>query len=197
MMCILGELEHWLIFDDSNMLALCKQHASTEREYRVQRESTERDLPSLRSGTHLPSTHPSKAKNKKDLSVKKEKKQTAGSKVFEAYSIAYRERYGTDPTRNEKVNSICKQIVGRLGASEAPEVARWYVGSNNSYYVQRGHSLAILLADCEKLRTEWATGRRTTQTRARQQDQLETVGQATRELIAEYEQEEREKNGQN
>lgn len=81
---------------------------------------------------------------------------TAGAKVFEAYREAYRRRYHTDPVRNQKVNSQCKQVAERLGA-EAPDVAAFYLGHDNVLYVRAGHVTDLLLRDAEKLRTEWFT----------------------------------------
>ena len=79
-------------------------------------------------------------------------------------------------------------MVGRIGAMEAPHVAAWYVQSRNSFYVQSGHSVGILLRDCEKLRTEWATGRQVTQTQAIQGDRTQTNANAFAGLLAEAKQ---------
>lgn len=62
------------------------------------------------------------------------------------------------------------QLVDRLGRDDAPLVAGFYVQHSNSLYVASGHSIGLLLRDAEKLRTEWATGRKVTQTMARQTD---------------------------
>lgn len=94
--------------------------------------------------------------------------------VWEAYAGAYRQRYRAEPVRNAKVNSLLAQLVDRLGSDDAPEVAAFFVTHNNGFYVTKGHAVGILLADAEKLRTEWATGRRITQTAARQADATET-----------------------
>lgn len=72
------------------------------------------------------------------------------------YSEAYLKRYGADPTRNAKVNGQIKQIVERLGA-EAPEVAAFFVNHPGAWYATKGHAVGLLLADAEKLRTEWFT----------------------------------------
>lgn len=92
------------------------------------------------------------------------------TETWAAYADAYRKRYGVDPVRNAKVSGQLSNLVNRIGAEEAPAVAAYYLRSSNGYYVQKGHSVDCLLADCEKLRTEWATGRQTTQTAARQTD---------------------------
>lgn len=114
------------------------------------------------------------------------------SEVWGAYCQAYADRYGTEPTRNATVNAQLAQVVKRLGAEESPHVAAWYVGHNAAYYVQRGHSVAALLSDCEKLRTEWATGNRITATKARQLDKTQANGDVWQKLIAEAEEAERE-----
>lgn len=113
------------------------------------------------------------------------------SETWAAYCQAYAARYGTEPTRNATVNAQMAQVVKRLGAEEAPHVAAWYVLHNNAYYVSRGHSVAALLSDCEKLRTEWATGNRITATKARQLDKTQANGDVWGKLIAEAEEAER------
>lgn len=105
--------------------------------------------------------------------IPKTESQQANLKTWNAYSTAYFNRYGAEPVRNAKINSQIAQLVQRLGAVDAPGVAEHYVRSNSSYYHQRGHSIDCLLADAEKLRTEWATGKTMTTTRARQIDQTE------------------------
>jgi hypothetical protein len=87
------------------------------------------------------------------------KPKTNGSLTWEAYAEAYLHRYGVEPKRNKKMNSLCKTLCERLGAEEAPKVAQYYLSSRNGYYVSRGHALECLVKDAEKVRTEWATGR--------------------------------------
>ncbi len=99
--------------------------------------------------------------------------QSACKLTWAAYRTAYALRYAIDPVRNAKVNGQIKMLVGRLGLSDSPLVAAHYLTCNSAYYVQRGHNLDSLLADAEKLRTEWATGRSMTSTRARQIDQTQ------------------------
>lgn len=91
-----------------------------------------------------------------------------------AYSNAYFDRYKTEPVRNAKINSQIKQFVQRIGGEESPYVAANYLKDNNSYYVQRLHSVDSLLADAEKLRTQWATGKNITQSRAKQFDRSQS-----------------------
>lgn len=112
--------------------------------------------------------------------------QAACRTTWKFYSDAYFLRYGVEPVRNKKVNSQVKSFVGRLGFSESPHVAASFVSSNLGYYVQKGHTFGCLLADAEKLRTEWVTKRSMTATRARQIDRSEAnfsaVGEAMKIL---------------
>jgi hypothetical protein len=91
-------------------------------------------------------------------------------RTWEAYSLAYLNRYGTEPVRNAAVNSKIKQVGQRLG-DEAPDVAAFYLSIGKSYYVNNLHPVGALLNDCEALRTQWATGKTMSNTLANQTDQ--------------------------
>lgn len=93
--------------------------------------------------------------------------------VWDSYSTAYERRYGTQPVRNATVSGQLAHFVTRVPAAEAPEIAAFYVRSNNAFYVKKGHSVGVMLPDAEKLRTEWSTGRQITGTAAAQQDQTQ------------------------
>lgn len=106
-------------------------------------------------------------------------RRTGDSKTgatWNAYSAAYRMRYGVDPVRNAKSSALLSQLVDRVGAEDAPQVAAYYVGHNSAYYVGRGHQLHCLVADAEKLRTEWATRRQITGAEARQVERTQQNG---------------------
>lgn len=113
--------------------------------------------------------------------------------TWAAYAEAHEARYGVPPVRNARVNAQVAQVVSRLGAEEAPEVARFFVEHNAGWYVTKGHPIGALLADAEKLRTEWATGRRITRGDARnaevvdemraQSDRIEAALQRRKEGI--------------
>lgn len=100
--------------------------------------------------------------------------QAACKATWAAYARAYGERHGVTPVRNAKVNGNVKQLVKRLGHTEAPLVAAWFLTVNERYVVQNMHDLGALLARCEAYRTQWATGRQVTQTSAMQQDQTQS-----------------------
>lgn len=107
------------------------------------------------------------------------------AEVWAAYTAAYRDRYGVDPVRNAKVNGQLANLVARLGGSEAPAVASFYVRHNFALYVRAKHPADLLLRDCEGLRTEWATGRTVTNTEAQQQDRKQNTVNAFAPLLAE------------
>ena len=140
-----------------------------------------------------PDAAPSRKKPKK---VKRGTQKAKSTETWNAYGKEYTERYGAEPVRNARTNALCCQLVDRLGATDAPLVAGWYVWLDNNWYANRGHSLAALVADCEKIRTEWATGRQiTTKLETPQQrerrEQLEQARQRVKDA------EERENNNGN
>lgn len=108
------------------------------------------------------------------LKAKAPKATAPTSEVWAAYSEAYRQRYQADPVRNATVNGQMAQVVARLGAAEAPEVARFFLAHRGAFYVKSMHSVGSLLSDCEKLRTEWVTGQQMTQTQAISADKTQT-----------------------
>ena len=112
--------------------------------------------------------------------------------VWESYSQAYNGRYGAMPVRNAKVSGQIKLFVGRIGMGEAPLVIAFFVQHNAQYYVKKMHDIGTLLADAEKIRTEWATNHRVTETAARQADKRQAIGDVFGPLIQEAI--EREKN---
>ena len=89
--------------------------------------------------------------------------RAASADTWDAYSRAYTHRYGVGPTRNAKVNSQLSQFCKRVPIEEAPAIAAFYVGHNNSFYIRAAHSVAIMLNEAEKLRTEWLTDRQQSQ----------------------------------
>lgn len=120
-----------------------------------------------------------------------EKEPSLIKETWEAYSFAYERRHKAKPVRNATVNGQLAQFVKRIGVAESPSVAEFYVYHNNQFYVQKMHSVGLLLADAEKLRTEWITNTRMTTTQARQADQTQAIGNVFTKLIAEAEENER------
>lgn len=104
--------------------------------------------------------------------------------IWESYKNAYFARYQIEPVRNAKVNSQIKQLWQRLG-DEAAAVAEFYVlNISDAFVLRKTHDLGTLLAGAESYRTQWATGRTMTQTRARQIDSTQANASAVDEAIA-------------
>jgi len=124
-----------------------------------------------------PSVPKIKSRINKDLSPSHE--------TWQAYSDSYERRYKAKPVRNATVNAQISSFIKRIGFDEAPMVAEFYVYHNNSFYVQKMHTVGLLLADAEKLRTEWVTKNTMTNTQARQADKTQARGNVFNKLIEE------------
>ena len=107
------------------------------------------------------------------------------AEVWNAYAKAYEQRYSVEPVRNAKVNGMLAQFINRVPAEEAPAIAAFYVGHSKGLYVSARHCVDLLLRDAEGLRTEWATGRRVTDSEARQGDETAARGEQAERLLAE------------
>lgn len=107
----------------------------------------------------------------------------SGALVWYAYADEYQKKYGSAPVRNAKSNSLCKQVIQRLGAKAGPEVARFYIIHRDALYSKNGHPLTLLVRDAEKLHTEWSTGRLITSGDARAGELRQGNVQAAREAI--------------
>ena len=114
--------------------------------------------------------------------------QIANANTWDAYTIAYLERYGVEPVRNAKVNAQIAQLVQRLGADEAPQVAMFYVTINDSFFLRASHEFGLLVARAEGIRTQWITGRQVNAVTARQventQANLNAAQEAARNIRA-------------
>lgn len=82
-----------------------------------------------------------------------------GEKTWDAYRDGYRKVYGVEPVRNAKVNSQICQLVDRLGAEEAPQVAAFYLAHKKQIYASNRHPVSLLLRDAEGIRTDFLTKR--------------------------------------
>lgn len=134
----------------------------------------------------LPDDLPVAAPKPKKVKAPKPTEPGTG-KAWAAYANAYLLRYSVEPVRNAMVNGQLSTLVKRIGAADAEHVAGFYVGHRHRYYVEKMHPVGLLLADCEKLRTEWATSTQMTAARAQQQDRTQTNLDAFAPLIAEAE----------
>lgn len=114
-----------------------------------------------------------------------EQMQKVCRETWQAYADAYFARYGTEPVRNQKTNRNVIDFCKRVSMQEAPDIARWFVSHSDAYYVRQMHAFGLLLKDAEKVRTEWATGQRMTQTKARQTDRTGNTASVVTEIVAE------------
>ncbi|MPT06035.1 MAG: helix-turn-helix domain-containing protein [Delftia sp.] len=97
--------------------------------------------------------------------------QVACRATWSAYSLAYEQRYGVKPVRNQVVNANVKTLVKRLGHEEAPLVAAWYVAHvNEAFVVKNTHGVGVLVNQAESYRTQWARGQAVTGTAAQAAD---------------------------
>jgi hypothetical protein len=96
-------------------------------------------------------------------------------RTWEFYENAYLSRYGVNPVRNAKINGQIRQFVERLGAVEAPLVARFYLSHNSAKYVSNAHPVGFMLLDAEKLRTEWLRGKQITATEAHSSENKQQI----------------------
>ncbi|WP_448693558.1 hypothetical protein [Pseudomonas rhizophila] len=133
----------------------------------------------------LPLASAQAASNVKVLKPKaprqKTEAQIANTNTWDAYTIAYLERYGVEPVRNAKVNAQIAQLVQRLGAEEAPQVAMFYVTINDSFFIRSSHELGLLVARAEGIRTQWLTGRQVNAVTARQMENTQANISAAQE----------------
>lgn len=166
---------------DNSMSAHCKYRKGKEGK-RKGRDSLTGQTPFAEGGSAGEESPPAELAPKKPRALPSAETKTG--RTWAAYSQAYRLRYGEEPARNAKGFGICSQLVDRLGAEEAPEVAAFYVGHNDSFYVRSLHPLSLLLRDAEKLRTEWKVGRQMTQTTARRVEQAQSNADAIRDYLA-------------
>jgi hypothetical protein len=95
---------------------------------------------------------PKPAPQEKRRKPAKEKKATGiSTPTWIAYSEAYKKAYGVEMKRSPKNSALCKELVSRLGAEDAPKVAVHYFQSSNPWYRQRYHVLELLVRDAEPI----------------------------------------------
>jgi biotin operon repressor len=98
-------------------------------------------------------------RNGKKTQPQKPDPESKTGQTWNAYRSTYQARYGVEPIRNAKVNAQLSQLVDRIGAELAPQVARFYVNHPLPFYASRLHPVDLLLRDAEVLATEYSSGR--------------------------------------
>lgn len=159
---------------------LFNELAAIEKDFRSRLDALEAQVSELRSnflsrlsaiGLHSDKPEPKTKTPQKstklesvDDSQSEAKSSKAGAKpkattlVWRAYAEAFRDRYGVEPLRNSTTNSQIKHFVRRIGEDEAAEVARFYVGYNETFYLKCMHPVGLMLKDAETLHARWRSG---------------------------------------
>lgn len=99
--------------------------------------------------------------------------ESGGSRVWISYRDAFMNRYGVEPVRNAKTNSLCSQLHKRLG-EEACNVVTFYLTHNDGYYLRTQHALTGLIANAESLHTQWKRGATVTSANVREAEKAIT-----------------------
>lgn len=167
-----------------NLQATYKQEVEEEVE---REEKIEVEVEKKEKKTKSKPLAPAKADAKKE--PPDTELQNACKETWRKYCDAYFTRYGTDPIRNAGVNSMVKQFVQKLGFDDSPFVAEFFVQHNDRFYVQKTHAVALMNKDAEGLRTQWATGRSMTATRAGQIDKTQANFSVVSEVMEKLERE--------
>lgn len=184
---LLVELNHWVAFDDSDLLADCVQHAIPEQS-RAEAEQIQ-----SRGRTDCDEVETIVAE-KNIVRVKKSEPKSAA--IWESYKNAYFRRYGTEPLRNQSVNAILCKVVDAIGSESAPHVAEYYLSCSDQWFIKKGHNVQNLLGNIQKLHTEWKTGNRVSTQQAQDMDRQQGAGDVWRSVMDKNAEIEREKNGQ-
>lgn len=143
-----------------------------------------------------PKSKPSSARGKRGAAPNPALDESARL-TWESYRGAYLERWGAEPVRSAKANSLIRQFCQALPLDHAPRVAAFFVQSKRGLYTASHHDLTLLLRDAAGLHTEWATKVQLTETEARQGDRRGATGNAFAEMLAEAEERERIAGGGN
>lgn len=136
------------------------------------------------------------AKKKPKAKEEKTEDQQANSATWEAYALAYQNRYSAAPVRNAKANAMIASFVKSVGQADAPAIARYFINLNTQYYVLKMHDLSLLLVDAQAIRTQWLTKKAMTAGQARHADTLQTGDQAVQNVLDELDRRERVANGE-
>lgn len=112
----------------------------------------------------------------KPVKIKPTNDETEANKAtWTAYATAYKNRYGVEPLRNAQVNGIISKFVKAVGKEDAPSIARYFINISNQFYIQKLHTVKLLIADADAIRTQWLTNRNVTTSQARQADTMQTA----------------------
>ena len=120
-----------------------------------------------------------------DKKISAGKVEAIGAATWEAYRAAYQQRYKVDPVRNHRINSMLKELVEKiLSATEAPQVAAFYLTCSQPIYLNSRHSVNLLIRDATGLRTQWATGIKVTTSESKNAEVLDNAREQIKRVEA-------------
>ena len=143
-----------------------------KRQTKLRKTTTETTAETTSDISSSPALQPSSKAGETEKATEEETAfQAACKHTWAAYNLAFEQRYGVKPVRNQVVNANVKTLVKRLGYEEAPQVAAWYVLSvNEAFVVKNSHGVGVLVNQAESYRTQWARGQAVTATAAQAAD---------------------------
>jgi hypothetical protein len=129
-------------------------HAILKTEDLVKTEEEEQRLNVLADDSAMPEPEqvdPKPKRPRKPKAPKAEKAPAKGAATWDAYSVAYKTRYGIEPGRDGTINAQVAKFVDRLGSELAPEAAAFYLTMEDRFYLQCHHTVGAMLKDVEKI----------------------------------------------
>jgi hypothetical protein len=181
----------WEKVDNELHIEIPKLLESLDRDQRRARQVRDNAAPSARLEYKNKEYKNKEIRNKKEetfaRTTRARKDHPNSFEFWDAYSNAFEQRWKVKPTRNAKVNSQINQLLKRIPVEEAPDIGRFYVFHNKSFYVEKQHPIGLLLADAESLRTQWLTNKQVTRREAMNAENKQGVYNAFAGLINEVE----------
>jgi hypothetical protein len=147
----------WVIDGNADVLARKQRYVERARKAAMAQRATK-------------SSKKSSAKPARAMSPKP-KNEPPTAATWEAYKEAFFAKHSTWPADGRKVRGQIKQLIERVGAADAPHLARYYLTREDARYTHKSHDFGLLLMDSHALHTQWKTNQPVTFTQARKQEQ--------------------------
>ncbi len=143
--------------------------------------------PSDSASEEVPAAPSASAPPKRTRKPKADKKPAKTTAVWEAFTSAYLVRHKIMPADCAQIRGQMSKFIDKVGAEDAPEIARYFVESSNGFHNEKAHDFGFCLSDAVKLRKEWLTGKIVTRTETRNADRKQATINAWGPLIEEAE----------
>lgn len=92
-------------------------------------------------------------REKKSQAPRDEAQKLLNFQIWEAYKMAYLNRYKVEPIRNASTNAKISQLGKRVGI-DAVELVGFYLKHNDGFYLKNVHSIGLCLSNAESLHTQ-------------------------------------------